>query len=393
MGNAELLELLIKARSTAHIDGILRGLRVVDPEEYFFDPHGNPSVKWKPGCLHWVPVGRDRGNSGRIKLAGEPTGPIAERSINGMEAIIELERLLELLKRPTAPMPSTPRAAVLRYFGLPRLEDVPAMDREERRTMRDRINAVRKKLEVHLKKRTRPVYNWQLRTIDKAVGERVISSLAGKDFRLWYNQFKRPTEPGGTEHIPKAHGLITMVRALVSFGVQWRVPDAATLRGVLSEMKFQNAPAREEFVTYEMALAFIAKAHELGEHNMAFAQALQFDLTLRQTDVIGTWEPKDDDPTILEPVSGLCWQHIDRGTHPEIHTREDGRDDASEGEVRFEGIRPCNGGTRTAARQTEHRPDDYQSENRLAVQVPHLRGTLAQDRYGSRNPRRGMESR
>jgi hypothetical protein len=150
MEDAELLNLLINARTTAHIEAILRGLRVVSSEEYFFDPDNNPSAKWKPGYLHWIPVGRDRGNSGRVKLAGEPTGPIAERVINGIEAIIELERLLEIRDRPIAAMPPTPRLAVLRYFGLPRLDQIPAMDRDERREMQQRINAVRKKLAVHL---------------------------------------------------------------------------------------------------------------------------------------------------------------------------------------------------------------------------------------------------
>ena len=46
--------------------------------------------------------------------------------------------------------PSTPRDAVLRYFGLPRLDEIPSMDPDERREMHQHINAVRKKLAVHL---------------------------------------------------------------------------------------------------------------------------------------------------------------------------------------------------------------------------------------------------
>jgi hypothetical protein len=150
MGGADLLTALIAARTTANVDAITRALRIIDSEDYFFDPDGNPTAKWRPGYYHWVPVGGDRGNSGRIKLAGEPTGPIAERGINAMEAIIELERLRELLANPGASVPSTPRAAVLHYFGLPRLDEIPAMDADERREMLRRINDVRKKLEVHL---------------------------------------------------------------------------------------------------------------------------------------------------------------------------------------------------------------------------------------------------
>jgi hypothetical protein len=100
--------------------------------------------------LHWVPVGLDRGNSGRINLAGEPTNPIAERLVNGMEAIIELARLRELLLNSVAPMPSNPRDAVMRYFGLPRIDSIERMDDEARKAMRERIDEVRCALTVRL---------------------------------------------------------------------------------------------------------------------------------------------------------------------------------------------------------------------------------------------------
>jgi hypothetical protein len=150
MGDADLLDLLVKARTTAQIETILRQLEVVSSDEYFFDPNGNSTAKWKPGYLHWVPVGSERGNSGRIKLAAEPTGPIAERVINGMEAIIELKRLRELKKNRNAAMPPDPRAAVLRYFQLPRLDLIPGLPLEQRRVMVQRINDTRKNLAVHL---------------------------------------------------------------------------------------------------------------------------------------------------------------------------------------------------------------------------------------------------
>jgi hypothetical protein len=41
----------------------------------------------------------------------------------------------------------------------------------------------------------------------------------------------------------------------------------------------------------EQVVAFIAKAHELGRSELALAQALQFEGTLRQIDVIGEWLP------------------------------------------------------------------------------------------------------
>jgi hypothetical protein len=72
MGDVDLLTALVTARTAANVDAILGRLKMVESDDYFFDPDGSPTVNWRPDYLHWVPVGRDRGNSGRIKLAGEP---------------------------------------------------------------------------------------------------------------------------------------------------------------------------------------------------------------------------------------------------------------------------------------------------------------------------------
>jgi hypothetical protein len=61
-----------------------------------------------------------------------------------------MARLRELLANPRAAMQITPRDAVPRYFGLSRLDNIPSMDPDERREMQQRINDVRKKLEVRL---------------------------------------------------------------------------------------------------------------------------------------------------------------------------------------------------------------------------------------------------
>jgi hypothetical protein len=150
LASSDLLSRLLKVRTTSPLEAIMGGLPIVHPDDYQWDYGGKRLGKWKPGHLHWVPVGLDRGNSGRIKLAGEPTNPIAERLVNGMEAIIELARLRELLMNSNAPIPTSPREAVMRYFGLPRLDSIERMDDDERRVMRDRVGAVRRGLTVHL---------------------------------------------------------------------------------------------------------------------------------------------------------------------------------------------------------------------------------------------------
>jgi hypothetical protein len=120
------LKQAVQATTVKAIRLLVSQLPIVDENTYAFDT-GNPSSGWVEGKFHWIPLGEDRGNAGRIKLASRPEGPIAERTINGMEALIELMRRLELLQNPNAPMPQSPRNAVARYFSLPPLDQIPKM--------------------------------------------------------------------------------------------------------------------------------------------------------------------------------------------------------------------------------------------------------------------------
>ncbi len=103
--------------TTSDIELLLSQLSVTPEDDYFFN-EDDPDLGWRHGHFHWVPVGRERGNAGRIKQANQPVNPIAERAINGMEAIIEMARHRELATDPIAVAPSSPRNAVLRYFTL-----------------------------------------------------------------------------------------------------------------------------------------------------------------------------------------------------------------------------------------------------------------------------------
>jgi hypothetical protein len=114
------------ATSRRAVRELLASLPIVSDEEYTYN-EDQPAAGWKEGSFHWVPVNRERGNQGRIKLAGAPENPIAERTINGMEAIIELQRQRELKENPKAAAPENPRAAVLRYFDLPPLDLLPKL--------------------------------------------------------------------------------------------------------------------------------------------------------------------------------------------------------------------------------------------------------------------------
>ena len=97
----------------------MAGLPIISPEQYQWLSDEQRSAPWKSGHLHWIPVGKDRGNGGRIKLAGEPMNPLAERLVNGMESLIEHARLRELKDNPRCGEAKQParRSAPLLWFS------------------------------------------------------------------------------------------------------------------------------------------------------------------------------------------------------------------------------------------------------------------------------------
>lgn len=123
----DFLQQAVAVNTVKGMTTLLNQLPIVSEHDYVPDPV-NSENGWMEGSLHWLPLGKDRGNAGRIKLASRPENPIAERSINGMEALIELERRRELLSNSASLAPQSPREAVMRYFSLPPLEQIPKME-------------------------------------------------------------------------------------------------------------------------------------------------------------------------------------------------------------------------------------------------------------------------
>jgi hypothetical protein len=140
----------IRATTSADVEALLSELPITSEHDYSFD-ESNPEQGWQTGKFHWVPVGRDRGNKGRIALANIPVNPIAERTVNGMEALIEMARQRELLKDPGAPAPVSPRDAVGRYFGIPSLDQLPKLPNvPESKVIQTKARELARQLRVRL---------------------------------------------------------------------------------------------------------------------------------------------------------------------------------------------------------------------------------------------------
>lgn len=173
-----------------------------------------------------------------------------------------------------------------------------------------------------VKHNTRERYDWEHKVLRKAVGARQLAKLAGLDFIRWHTNFAQAKIPGGAPRPARAHDLMSAVRRIVSWGVVLGLPHSDRLARALGELEFAEPSSRSSIITYEQAAAIIARAHEVGRPSIAMAQALQYDLNLRQIDVIGEWVVDIDNTNGIrnnvkntrQPkrwTTGLTWSHID----------------------------------------------------------------------------------
>lgn len=136
-----------------------------------------------------------------------------------------------------------------------------------------------------------------------AFAEARVSLLTFRDFMRVYEAARAPKKAGGKERISFAHHIMTMVRSIFAFGSLLRLPHCKDLKEILSEMEFQAPKRGDKVVTTEQAQALIVQAHESGLQSIAFAQALQTSLMVRQDDVIGEYVP------LTEPgVTDVTWR-------------------------------------------------------------------------------------
>jgi hypothetical protein len=147
---------------------------------------------------------------------------------------------------------------------------------------------------------TRTTYSEQLTILENECGLRRIARLTVLDVENWYNTWRQPAAPGGRERIDKAHDLVSMFKTVLRFNAALRHPSCKQLADELALVKFEKGGAREQEMTFAQVAAFIRKAMEMAQSGVLTAErartmvigvAAQFDLLLRQRDIIGAWEP------------------------------------------------------------------------------------------------------
>jgi hypothetical protein len=145
---------------------------------------------------------------------------------------------------------------------------------------------------------TRKSYTDSLKIIEKTVGKRLIRNLTVLDVQHWYDEWRKPAVKDGPERIDRAHDAVSMFKTVLRFNAALRRPECKQLVDELRLIKFEKGGAREEEMTFAQAGAFIRAALDLGKRQvipadralaMAIGVAAQFELLLRQKDIIGDW--------------------------------------------------------------------------------------------------------
>lgn len=164
-----------------------------------------------------------------------------------------------------------------------------------------------------LRQDTKAFYARYIRMITERVGERSLHKVTGLDIRRWHKGWR---EKHG---VRSAYACIQTLRRIVGFGCELAERDddpCLRLASVLAEMEFEAPKGRDKRATHQHVAAFRPVAIKAGRASIALAVTLQFDLGMRQKDIIGEWVAADGSRAGIVDGDkrwqwGLTWDQID----------------------------------------------------------------------------------
>lgn len=129
-----------------------------------------------------------------------------------------------------------------------------------------------------------------LRQIDHRHGRTKLSKINARTLLKWHADWVDGTK------FHAGHGFVKKLRTVFGFGLTiLENKECTRIRAVLSTLRFEtNKKKRKQRLLATHALAIIFEAHRREWHSIALAQAFQFELMLRQKDVIGEWVPLNE---------------------------------------------------------------------------------------------------
>lgn len=164
--------------------------------------------------------------------------------------------------------------------------------------------------------------------IKRAHGDVRLDQIRPKTILEWYDLWSE-----NKAKVSIGHAFIGHLRTVMGFGIViLEDEECGRIKTFLREMRFKNGQPRKHRLTFQQVNLIRAKAHELGYPSIALANALQFEVILRQKDVIGEWVPLIE-PGVSEVtwhgkkwITGLRWNEIDAGLVLRHTTSKKGKD-------------------------------------------------------------------
>lgn len=166
---------------------------------------------------------------------------------------------------------------------------------------------------LKLRYHVRVSHDQMLRRIVGKHGRDRLKSIQARKLLTWHKDWSHHGQK-----LAMGHAFVGQLRTLFAFGATiLEDRECERLCSVLHKMRFPSPKPRTERLTTEQAIAVRAWAHKMLWSSIALAQSFQFELMLRQKDVIGEWIP-DDEPGISDILRGdfkwlwgLLWSEID----------------------------------------------------------------------------------
>jgi len=120
-----------------------------------------------------------------------------------------------------------------------------------------------------------------------------LSEIEAATLQGWYDGLAWPEAGGDGRQERRASAGLQMLRLLFRFGTQAGIEHCDRLLELAMSSGFDVRPARRKVMTAAQATRFVEYALSIDEIRIALAQACQFELGLRQSEVIGEWVPVD----------------------------------------------------------------------------------------------------
>lgn len=136
---------------------------------------------------------------------------------------------------------------------------------------------------------TRRTHGNLLNQIERRYGRTRLKQINARRLIKWHAAWVDGTK------FHAGHAFVKKLRTVFGFGLTiLEDRHCQRLRVVMHTLRFPAGKKRTQRLTAHHALAIIKQAHRRGWHSIALAQALQFELMLRQKDVIGEWIPRKE---------------------------------------------------------------------------------------------------